>query len=413
MSNQIQVRKWFIAGLLSLVIVALYGTLMRYKIAFNFPFFKQKFLLHAHSHFAFSGWITHTLYLGLIVILQRKIENISFNKYKILILLNLLVSYGMLVSFTMQGYELTSIILSTLTIVITIVFTVFFISDSKHLKNHPSRPWAIMGLFMSILSALGPFYMAYMIMNKDINFHSYLGSLYYFLHFQYNGWFFFGSMAILSALLPADSPLNLRKYFPVFAVTIIPTVFLSLLWAKLPLWLYIITIIATMAELIAWFCIIKDVLKIKRSAYTTRPKWVDYLFYVIGFALTVKFILQAVSIVPSLSDLVFGIRSIVIAYLHLILLGIYSTFILAVGFYTGYLEPNRLAKIATFSFITGIVLNELFLGTHGFAAFFYKTVPYMNELLLFVALILFISSLFIFLSQITRAQHQAKDNLIR
>ena len=36
-------KNWFWWGFLSLVVVAFYGTLMRYKIAFSFPFFEQNF----------------------------------------------------------------------------------------------------------------------------------------------------------------------------------------------------------------------------------------------------------------------------------------------------------------------------------------------------------------------------------
>ena len=34
---------------------------MRYKIAYYLPFIEQANFLHAHSHFAFSGWITQVL----------------------------------------------------------------------------------------------------------------------------------------------------------------------------------------------------------------------------------------------------------------------------------------------------------------------------------------------------------------
>ena len=46
-------KEFFIkAGLINLTLVALIGALMRYKIGFEFPFFNQKNLLHAHSHYA-------------------------------------------------------------------------------------------------------------------------------------------------------------------------------------------------------------------------------------------------------------------------------------------------------------------------------------------------------------------------
>ena len=54
--------KWLRISLFNLCIVAIIGVIMRYKIGFEFPYFDQKHLQHAHSHFAFYGWIAHTLY---------------------------------------------------------------------------------------------------------------------------------------------------------------------------------------------------------------------------------------------------------------------------------------------------------------------------------------------------------------
>ncbi|WP_300602344.1 hypothetical protein [Niabella sp.] len=41
-------KTWLQWGLLNLALVALYGTLMRYKIAFDFPYLQQKYLAYAH-----------------------------------------------------------------------------------------------------------------------------------------------------------------------------------------------------------------------------------------------------------------------------------------------------------------------------------------------------------------------------
>src|SRR6218665_1344351 len=106
-------RKWFGWGLLNLSIVALYGVTMRYKIAFDFPFFEQKNLLHAHSHFAFSGWISQFLYAGLVLIVFPYLDKAKQRKYHVLLALNLLASFGMLIAFTIQGYKAISISFST------------------------------------------------------------------------------------------------------------------------------------------------------------------------------------------------------------------------------------------------------------------------------------------------------------
>jgi len=63
---------WLKFSLINLLIVALLGLLMRYKIGFEFPYFNQKSLQHSHSHFAFAGWISHTLMVLMISYLNKK-----------------------------------------------------------------------------------------------------------------------------------------------------------------------------------------------------------------------------------------------------------------------------------------------------------------------------------------------------
>ncbi len=393
-------KNWFRWALFSLAVIALYGALMRYKIAFSFPFFDQKNLLHAHSHFAFSGWVSHVLYSGLALLILPFVTARQQAKYKVLVAANLFCAFGMLIAFTIQGYAFFSITLSTLSIVVAVIYAYIFIKDSQHFPaGHPSKNWAITGLLLNVLSAAGPLSLAYMMASKNIHHDFYLGSVYYFLHFQYSGWFFFGSMALVAGMLPSDFP-SLKKYFWVFAGTVIPTFFLSLLWTKLALWLYIITVIATITQLIAWIMLLVKCLPvIKQKRTVSYPNSINIFFYAAATALTIKFVLQAISVIPSLSQLVFGFRPIVIGYLHLVLLGIYSLFIIGYLFANRFIQINKTAKLAAFGFLSGVLLNEFFLGTQGLAAFTYTVIPFINELLLAAALILFSSAVLLAFSQ--------------
>lgn len=387
-------------GLASLCIVALYGVMMRYKIVFNFPFLIQKNLLHAHSHFAFSGWVSHFLYCGLAMLVRPYISSTRQKKYYRLIVANLLSAFGMLIAFTIQGYKAVSITFSTISIIISIAFAFCFIVDvyKNKLKMDISIPWATAGLLLNVLSAAGPLSLGYMMATKNINTELYLSSIYYYLHFQYNGWFFFGSMAIAIKLFPKPIP-NLKNYFAVFTITIIPAFLLSIIWAKIPLWLYIITVLTSIVQLITWLMLVKrcwSILNIKNHKFTAYRLF----FYFATFSLSLKFLLQALSVIPSLNHLVFGSRPIVIAYLHLVLLGVYSFFILGDYIYTGLLQMSRYSKLALRGFFIGVVLNELFLGAQGIGTFSYTNIPYINTLLLVAALILFISILSLTLTQL-------------
>ena len=123
---------WLKFSLVNLLIVALIGLLMRYKIGFEFPFLDQKHLQHSHSHFAFSGWISHTLMVLMICFLEKKgiwqeALSRSYKKYPLILIANLVSAYGMLVFFIIEGYGFFSILFSTLSIVVSCVFAFYFI----------------------------------------------------------------------------------------------------------------------------------------------------------------------------------------------------------------------------------------------------------------------------------------------
>ncbi|UKJ07965.1 hypothetical protein [Solitalea lacus] len=392
---------WAKLSLLSIVIVALYGMIMRYKIAFDFPYLNQKNLLIAHFHFAIIGWVSHLLYSNLLLGIQPYLPSKNVKKYNRLIVANLLSAFGMLGAFTIKGYGPVSFTFYTFSVVIALVFTVFYI---KEVGNFPiaykkSRPWAVTGLLLNVVSSVGPLTLVYMMVTKHIHQELYLASVYYYLHFQYSGWFFFGTMAIVLSNLPVEN-LPIKKYFQLFAFTVFPTYFLSTLWAKIPLWLYVVTVIATLLQLAAWISLLVKLMPIfSQMKQKLQYRWLNVFFYVAALALTIKFILQTISIIPQLSQLVFGFRPIVIAYLHLVFLGVYSLFFVGYLFAKGFIYPSKIAMITAFAFLTGVFLNELLLAIQGFAAFAYIPIPFVNEMLFGIAVLLWGSALGLLLSQ--------------
>lgn len=95
---------WVRAALINLSIVALVGAVMRYKIGFELPWLDQKFLQEAHSHFAFAGWITHSLYFLIIRLFNENLNSIKEKVYSRILVVNLIAAYGMLICFSFQGY---------------------------------------------------------------------------------------------------------------------------------------------------------------------------------------------------------------------------------------------------------------------------------------------------------------------
>ncbi|MBK8055941.1 MAG: hypothetical protein IPK35_22395 [Saprospiraceae bacterium] len=383
------------AGIINLTIVALVGALMRYKIGFEFPFFSQKNLLHAHSHYAFSGWVTHILYTLMVLFLRNHIKNQTV--YFRLLLANLLCAAGMMISFTLQGYGAVSITFSTLSIVIGYGFAYQYIKDLMNMPDHPSKDWFKAALLFNVLSSLGTFYLAYMMVTKNINQHAYLGSVYFYLHFQYSGWFFF---AIIGLIMDKFSEFPSFSYdsklFKTFFIACIPAYFLSILWAKLPWYLYILPVAAVLLQLWGLSLIVKKVMAHLGHIKTTWPKSVQWLLGLAFFALIIKLLLQAGSVFPEISKLAFGFRSIVIAYLHLVLLAFTTLFLLGYLLLNNYISQNKVAVMSLIVFSIGVFANELVLMVQGVASFVYVLIPYLNETLFGISLVM-LSSLLLLL----------------
>ena len=393
---QFNSKFWIKFSLINLFLVACLGLLMRYKIGFEFPFLDQKHLQHSHSHFAFTGWITHTLIVLMILFLEKKIQKtgtttFDFHKYNKIIIANLISAYGMLIFFIIEGYGLFSIIFSTLSIVVSCVFAYFYFKDLKQISSDClSINWFKGALFFNIFSSLGTFALAYMMVSKNIRQEEYLASIYYYLHFQYNGWFFFACMGLLFHFLNLKKSENpfFETSFKLFFIACIPAYFLSTLWWNLPNWLYVLTILAAFLQTFTWFKLLYILIKTKLEILENHPYFLRYILLFVGFALSIKFLLQLGSTIPAISQLAFGFRPIVIAYLHLVLLAIISLFLLFYIYANHIFHINKSIKFGVILFSIGVLLNEIILAVQGIASFSYTVIPFANEMLFGAAIVL-------------------------
>ncbi len=390
---KLKVKFWLKLSLLNLCIVALLGVLMRYKIGFEFLYFEQINLQHSHSHFAFSGWISHTLMTLMVFYLQTKIVDFNGGKYRKYIIANLICSYGMLFFFIIEGYGFISILFSTASLVVSYVFGYQFIKDLKLLDNDLcSKNWFKAAIFFNIISSIGTYYLGYIMATKSILQDLYLSSVYYYLHFQYNGWFFFASMGLFLGFLnikKSDHPF-FATAFKLFTIACFPVYFLSLLWLDLPMWLYLITVIGALVQVITWFKLLLVVLKTHKNILMNLAPLLKTILVFISFALSIKLVLQLGSTVPYISQLAFGFRPIVIAYLHLVLLAIISLFIIFYSIANHLFVSTKKMKIGIILFLIGVILNETALAIQGVASFSYTSIPNINYILFAIAIVLFL-----------------------
>jgi hypothetical protein len=184
-----------------------------------------------------------------------------------------------------------------------------------------------------------------------------------------------------------------KTIFYLFAFACVPAYFLSALWLPIPAWLYIIIVIAAFAQIIGWILFFRPIVANHPTLFSQTDKAVKYLFYLSAIALSIKLLLQLGSTIPALSTWAFGFRPIVIGYLHLVFLGIFSIFILAYALYHQYFVLSKKTMMGIWIFIAGIILNEMFLMAEGLGAVTYQAVPFVNELLLAAACVMLIGLL--------------------
>jgi hypothetical protein len=394
--------EWIKLSLLSLFIVAALGALMRYKIAFDFPFLNQKNILHAHSHFAFLGWISQVLYVLLVRYIVQAVPGANIRQYTALLCANLVCAYAILVSFVIQGYGPVSITFLSVSIAIACFFASIFFSDLRKVQgSDPSVPWFRAAIWFNLLSSAGTLYLGYMMASHRFNENWYLAAVYFYLHFQYNGFFLFscGGLAVNEAarLLP-DFRYD-KRIFTAFFVSAVPAYFLSVLWATLPAWLYVIVALSAVVQLLGWLRFAATIRKALPGARNLKP-YVKYLAVFVSVAFSVKLLLQLGSTVPVVSKLAFGFRPVVIAYLHLVLLAFITVFLLAYFYSTRLLRIDKTTRQALTLFTAAVFLNELVLAVQGAASFGYVPIGYVNEMLFGVSVLLFAGALMLLLSQV-------------
>jgi hypothetical protein len=384
-------RKWARLALLNLLIVATAGLLLRIKIVFPLPAVDHKNLLHAHSHFAFSGWVSLALFAAITAIVHAQ-NTINSSVFRKLFWLGQFAAFGMLLTFPFMGYKAPSIAFSTLSIIFSYLFAILAWRKLSALPQLVKICFRSAMIFY-IISSLGAFNLAWLMASENSSQRLYIGSVYFFLHFQYNGWFLFGIAGLFIYQLHQSGATvnwkNLKYGVYTLLAASVPAYLLSALWMRLPTPLYWLAVAAAIMQLIALVWLGKALHGIRRNFVqhlSTATKWL-WLLAVTAFV--IKIILQALSAIPSLSYLAFGFRPVVIGYLHLVLLGLVSLFLLGYFVHVRFLPAdNRLTNTGLTIFTIGVMLNEGFLFLQGLAAINHTYIESMNYFLLAAAVIM-------------------------
>jgi hypothetical protein len=383
--------------------VALLGFSLRSKILFPIHFIDYRNFLSAHSHFAFAGWAGLCLMTMLIHdLLPQPVS--QKNIYRWILGGIAISSLGMAFTFPFFGYNAVSMFFSSLYIVVTLVFAPVFIKDvSRSGITGMVRLLSISAVCSLIISFLGTLGLIYILVTKSGNSLLYRDSIYMFLHFEYNGFFTLSVFALFfDYLAKKGTPpgKNANRFSKLLVISIIPSLFLSLLWHNNTLYYALAGAgcVLMLSSLYFFFGMLKTI----RPAELFPSSMAKTFWYFSVFSFGLKMLLNVGTIFPALGNAVYGDRPVIIGFLHLVFLGFLTFYLLAILINQQYFHRNmRLMTIPFYIFSSGIIANELLLMIQGLGILFKTNNTIFQWLLWGASSLLLAGALLIYLSRIS------------
>lgn len=380
----INLKKHIGVALAYFLLVALMGVLLRLffvtPVQLNF-----KYILHAHSHTALLGWI----YLGLTTLIYKIFlsEAEKSKLYKRIFVFTNICILGMLVTFPFQGYALYSIIFSTLFLFASYWFTWFAIKNiPEHFKHRFSWKLVKASLWYLVFSSIGPWAIGGVMATLGTESIWYKTSIYFYLHFQYNGWFILALLGILFYILEEKAVVfkaeQLKSLYFLLNFAVLLTLFLSVLWFGPPKIIYVLGFIGAVAQILAFYELYL-LLKRQRSFLikSFSPQGL-LLFKIAGVLLVVKVFMQFFSAFPYMADLAYRLKDFVIGYLHLVFLGIVIPLMLA---FLNYFRLLNIPKSFLWFFLVAFITTEALIFYKAFA--FWLGLPFFQNYYILLAIL--------------------------
>ncbi|MDO6436660.1 hypothetical protein Q4534_04555 [Cyclobacterium sp. 1_MG-2023] len=374
-------KSWLLISLINFFIAALMGLLLRAAFVWDLYWMEYKNMLHGHSHLALLGW----LYLGLFVLIHGRLldkEKASKAIYTRLFWLTQFSVVGMMLSFPLQGYAGFSIFFSSIHIVLSYVF-VYRVWNDHRKESFQITLLLRTALLFLLISTCGVWAVAVIMANGGGGGVLYQVAIQFYLHFQFNGWLLFGVLAlIINDFKPKFSPFGFQRFYFLMCLSQVLSFALILFWAYRWNWAFGINFIGVVLQLLALGAILllkKDF----RFNLTRLPAAHSFLLlaFIVGM---VRVVAQALLIFPDMADLAVSLRTTIIGFIHLNMLGLFSAYLLY-SFFKNQTSVafNQQFKWAVIPFFIGFIGSELILFSQGISTWHsWHVLPYYHESLL-------------------------------
>lgn len=386
------IRSWMMISFSIFFIGGILGLLMRYMGIGTVPL-DYKYILHAHSHTALLGF-GFIFIIGAFIFLLFPKTTYSRTYYKLL-LIHLIITIGMALSFLYQGYGPISITFSTIMLLISYFISYYVLRDYKKIKTTQPNRMIPLSIYWYLLSTVPLWIMGPVMVFLGRDHPLYFLTIQSFLHLQFNGWFTFAILGLLMFFVRQNGiPFRLPvKGLSILILSLFLTFFLNVSAAiPKPVFFYLNSA-GVILQLIAFHIILTPLIhQMKKIPAPKNLLWVEWVLRTGITCLVLKVLLQTTVAIPEIAKVSYTIRNYIVGFIHLIMLG--SVFLTAAGI----LLRSHILPLNNVSKKGWILFTAVFIGSE-FVLFAQATLvwipggyfPYYNQTIFWISILFPIS----------------------
>lgn len=251
---------------------------------------------------------------------------------------------------------------------------------------------------MLFISTLGPFSLGAIAAQGLRDSVLFDMAIYFYLHFQYNGWLYLFLIGMFIALLKKKG-ITLRTSFLqtsfwIYIISLFPGFFLSILWVDVGFIGIVFAVVGAIGQLLGVTIICMALFQVRSQFQQIFSRRMNRTYCFIFALLMSKCVMELGLLHLPFALLVYDSRSVVIGYLHLMFLGFISIFILTLFQNMQLLqESSTWVQKGMNIFLAGFLLNEFVLFLSGYLTWTIGKTVWFHHELLFVASILLLCSI--------------------
>ncbi len=388
MNRKKNARAYNLAFLFLVVAVSL-GLILRLAFSVNLPeWIDFTYVRYAHTHMAMLGWL-----LPIFVLLLISVFKFSWERYRKLYLGVQASVLGMAIAFLVSGYSTVAIVANVIYTFFVFVILYRVLKDSSSLSSATSQKFLRAACFFFYLASASSLALAPITSMGLKGTAIYYGSIQFYLHFLINGFFMFSTMAIFFQILKKNNVQipkeRIDRFFWLLVLSTILTFALSVTWSNPTTLLFFTNSVGVSLQLIAFYYLYRILSDIPLRTLQKAPKYIIHLLVFAYLCYFIKVVIQAVVIIPYMATISYTIHNFIIGFIHLMMLGIFTPFVLGV---IGLKEPHSISPRGVYLYFVGVLLTELLLFFQGLELLLgYGFIPHYYDLITAASVLLVIA----------------------